>query len=236
MTPRPWFHRSPRPVPRSTMRKTVARAATACVVGSLLLVVAEQQSSEVAPLPEVRDAAASACTDVLVVGIDGNGQGRKDKYGAVVAKVANRVVASAGTQNRSVSTARIRLSTPANKVLSGGKRAGTPTIKAVGNKQVRRWKAPLRKGVKKTRALIAKRAAGCPEQQVLLVGYAQGAGVAHVVAQKLKASSKLGNVAGAVLVSDPYRVAKSVAGRPLGKPAAGQRLAGCDLPVRQVRG
>ncbi|WP_114422226.1 cutinase family protein [Nocardioides houyundeii] len=221
MTRAPWSLRSLASVSRSATRATVARAVTACVLGSVLLVVADQQGAEVAPLPEVERSAASTCTDVLVVGIDGNGQGRKAKYGAVVAKVANKVTARATAQNRSVTTSRIRVGTPANTVLKGGRKAGTPATKAVSKKQLRRWKAPVSAGVKKTRTLLAKRMASCPEQQVLLVGYAQGAAVAHLVSQKLDKAGKLGNVAGVVLVSDPYRVPKSSAGRPLGKPSAG---------------
>ena len=80
--------------------------------------------------------------------------------------------------------------------------------------------------MKATRKLVNKQLSRCAEQQVLLVGYAQGAAVAHKVLQDLEKKDALANVAGAVTISDPSRVRKSSTGRPLGKPAAGRNSEG----------
>lgn len=226
----------------------IARVATASVVASLLLVSGQQASSDrpfsdrassdggsaTEPLTigaeSLAPVSASSCADVLVVGIDGNGQGRGSKYGLVVGAVANKVKAKAAAQNRSVSLARVRASTPGTKVLAAG-RARTPSTTAVTAKQARRWQASVRPTTKKTRELVISKMAGCPEQQVLLVGYAQGAGVAHRVLQDLAEANRLGNVAGAILVSDPYLVPGSVSGKPLGKPAAGKSARGISAQL-----
>lgn len=161
---------------------------------------------------------STGCVDVLVVGIDGNGQGKKDRPGQVVAAVANKIAAKAKNQGRTASFKRVRLSTPGAVVTLRTKRG--PGAGAVSRAGLKRWKKPIRSGTKATRKLVNARLASCPEQQVLLVGYAQGAAVAHRVLQDLDDKGALANVAGAVTVSDPSRVRKSSAGRPLGNPAA----------------
>lgn len=207
----------------------VAQLATVGLVAGLLL-AAQNQGGQVAPsrvdaadlAPAAATSAAArragACVDVLVVGIDGNGQGKKDRPGQVVATISDKISANAKKQGRSVAFKRVRLSTP-GPVVTLRTRSGTGAG-AVSRAGLTRWKKPVRSGTKATRTLVNAQLAACPEQQVLLVGYAQGAAVAHRVLQGLDAKGVLANVAGAVTVSDPSRVRKSSTGRPLGNPAA----------------
>ena len=212
---------------RAGFAPVVAQFATVGLVAGLLL-AAQNSSSQDTPAqafsgadlaPAAAPAAlAAACVDLLVVGIDGNGQGKLDKPGQVVAAVANKIEAKAAKQGRSVSVKRVRVSTPGAAVALRTQKG--PGAGAISRSGLARWKKPIRKGTRATRALVNAQLAGCPEQQVLLVGYAQGAAVAHRVLQDLDDKGSLTNVAGAVTVSDPSRVRKSSTGRPLGNPRA----------------
>lgn len=160
----------------------------------------------------------STCSDVLVIGIDGNGQGRNAKQGQTVNRVITRLSARGRAEGRSVTTQRVRMSTPGAATILATKR-GT-TLKAVSKAGLKRWRKPIAAGAKSTRRLVRQQLRACPERQVVLVGYAQGAAVAHRVAQTLAKTDKLANVAAVVAISDPDRVSGSKAGRPLGKPGA----------------
>lgn len=222
--------RSRREATRPQVGSVLTRVAVASVVGSLLLVVTSGQEPDEGPgegaASALAPAAASSCTDVLVVGIDGNGQGRGASYGPVVKRVTDGVARQAARANRTVTFARVRVGTPASTTLVAGSRAGAKATTAVSARKVRRWAKPVKPALRKTRALLADRMADCPDRQVLLVGYAQGAAVAHRALQDLEKKGALTDVAGAVLVSDPYRVSRSSAGKPLGTPAAGRRSVG----------
>lgn len=203
----------------------VAQLATVGLVAGLLL-AAQGPAAQAEPTPATAVAAkrAPACVDVLVVGIDGNGQGKKDRPGQVVAAIAGKITANAQKQGRTVAVKRVRISTP-GAVVTLRTKSGTGAG-AVSKAGVKRWKKPIRPGTKATRKVVNDQLAACPEQQVLLVGYAQGAGIAHRVVQDLDAKGALANVAGAVTISDPYRVRKSSTGRPLGNPAAASNSQG----------
>ncbi|HSU01745.1 MAG TPA: cutinase family protein [Nocardioides sp.] len=222
--------------PRAGFAPAVAQLATVGLVAGLLL--AAQNSSVQAPagadLAPVAAQRAAACTDLMVVGIDGNGQGKKDKPGQVVAAITNKIQAKAAQQGRSVTLKRVRLSTPgAVVVLRTKKGSGAGAVSRAG---LKRWKKPVRPGTRATRALVNAQLAACPEQQVLLVGYAQGAAVAHRVLQDLDDKGALANVAGAVTVSDPSRVRKSSTGRPLGNPPAASNSEGVLSAFTQATG
>lgn len=205
----------------------VAQLATVGLVAGLLLAGQAPSGADPATAPTPTPVAAKragACVDVLVVGIDGNGEGKADRPGQAVAAITNKIAAQADRQGRSSSFKRVRLSTPGAVVTLATRRG--PSAGAVSRAGLKRWKKPIRSGVKATRALVNAQLASCPEQQVLLVGYAQGAAVAHRVLQDLDAKGVLANVAGAVTVSDPSRVRKSSTGRPLGNPAAASNSEG----------
>lgn len=210
----------------------VAQLATVGLVAGLLLTAQGQvapsrtDAADLAPAaaPSAQARRSAGCADALVVGIDGNGQGKKNRPGQVVSAITNKISAKAKKQGRTVVLKRVRLSTPGAVVaLRTKKGAGAGAVSRQG---LKRWKKPVRKGIKATRKLVNRRLESCPEQQVLLVGYAQGAAVAHRVLQDLEKKNALANVAGAVTISDPSRVRKSSAGRPLGNPAAAKNSEG----------
>ncbi len=209
----------------------VARLAAVGLVAGLLLTAQGQQqaTTSVSDATDLVPAAAQArragsCTDLLVVGIDGNGQGKGGTPGQVVAAISNKLEKAAQGQGRTVATKRVRLKTPGAVVVLRTKRGAAAS--AISRPGLKRWKKPVRAGIKATRKQVNRQLTACPEQQVVLVGYAQGAAVAHRVLQDLEKKDALGRVAAAVVVSDPTRTAKSSAGRPLGNPAAGRNTEG----------
>lgn len=224
--------------PRSTESRTLglrlsrgartvgSTLAVTMVAASLLAISQAPRDAQVTTVDgaDLDLAARSTCSDVLVVGLDGNGQGKRGNPGQVVAKVANKVKAQGNAQGRTVAIERVRYRTEGAAVMVRNKRAaGTRSVSRPG---LRRWKKPIPKAYKKTTKVVRARLDSCPEQQVLLVGYAQGAAVAHRVLQRLDKQDRLTNVAGAVTIADPYRVSKSAAGKPLGRPAAPRKSSG----------
>lgn len=205
--------------PKPGLAPVIAQGVVACLVAALLLGFSTRQEAEAAvAVPTQAKKASATCGDLLVVTIDGNGQGSKGDSGAVTGKIASRLEAQATSQGRRVSVERMRISTPRNSVLLSSRRAAA--VKAVSKAGLKKWRKPIQNGVKQTRKLVNDRLAQCAEQQVVLVGYAQGAAVAHRVAQDVAKAGRLANVAAVVTVSDPYRVKKSSAGKALGNPGA----------------
>ena len=222
--------------PVSGFAPAIATFASVGLVAGLLLAAqspsgqvdpSRAAAADLAPVASTTNATprrAGACVDLLVVGIDGNGQGKKDRPGQVVAAISHKITAKAEKQGRTVAVKRVRISTPGAVVTLGTKNGrGADAISRPG---LKRWKKSIRPGTRATRKVVNDQLAACPEQQVLLVGYAQGAGIAHRVLQDLQRKGVLANVAGAVTVSDPYRVRKSSTGRPLGTPAAASNSEG----------
>ncbi len=201
-----------------------AQFAAVGLVAALLLAPAVTQKQQSPATSDLSLAASAVCTDVLVIGIDGNGQGRKKVAGQTVSAITNKVKAKADKQGRTLTVERVRIKTPGAARVLRTKRG--PAAKAISRSGLRAWKKSLSPGIKATRKLVNRRMAACPEQQVLLVGYAQGAGVSHRVVQDLAKKGALANVAGAVTISDPSRVRKSSSKRPLGKPAAARNSEG----------
>lgn len=237
MTPmRTRYRRIRKDSPITGFAPAVAKFATVGLVAGLLLAAqspggqagpSRVDAADLVPAAATTAAAAKragACVDILVVGIDGNGQGKKDRPGEVVAAISNKITAKAAKQGRTVAVKRVRIGTPGAVVTLRTKNGrGADAISRPG---LKRWKKSIRPGTKATRKVVNDQLAACPEQQVLLVGYAQGAAIAHRVVQDLGAKGVLANVAGAVTVSDPYRVRKSSTGRPLGSPAAARNSEG----------
>lgn len=208
-----------RPYLRALRRRGVAAGAVAAlVVGGLAALQSGEGPPAGAP-PAASLAASPTCEDLLVVAVDGNGQGGRGKPGAVTGRVVSDLVSRASAEGRSVAVHPVRFSTPGPATLVQQRQRRT--TKAVTKPRVRAWRKPVAAGVRTTRQLVASQVRSCPEQQVVLVGYAQGAAVAHRVLQRLS-PAQLSRVSGAVTVSDPWRVKRSVVGVPLGAPAAGR--------------
>src|SRR3954447_765179 len=204
------------------------------VVGAVAVALALVVTIAVAPWPSgpspppraetVADAkAAAGCADVLVIGVDGNGQRptRGHTFGPTVDAVVRRVAAQARGHERTVSVARVPLSTlKSSALLRHRHRPAEPTVRAISRPGIRAWRAPILDSVRASLALITDRTVRCPERPVLLVGYAQGASVVHRVLGRIADAGGLARLVGGVMIADPDRRARSVARPVVGDPAA----------------
>jgi alpha-tubulin suppressor-like RCC1 family protein/endonuclease/exonuclease/phosphatase family metal-dependent hydrolase len=213
-------------------RRLVVGLAAVLVVGALA-VTARQVSRGAEPrVPEARQAAARptpACADALVVGIDGNGEhaAKGRKVGPTVDAVVRRVVARAEGSGRRVSVISVPLTTRAAASVLRTRHSATSHASAVVSKpHLRGWRAPIAAGVSATLARVASATSHCPDRPVLLVGYAQGASVAHRVLSRVAAEGGLSGLVGGVLISDPDKVRHSVATPVLGDPPAARSREG----------
>src|SRR3954470_15371667 len=204
------------------------------VVGAVAVALALVVTIAVAPWPSgpshppraetVADAkAAAGCADALVIGVDGNGQRptRGHTFGPTVDTVVRRVATLARGHERTVSVARVPLSTlKSSAVLRHRHRPDEPTVRAISRPGTRAWRAPILDGVRATLALVTDRTVRCPERPVLLVGYAQGASVVHRVLGRIADTGGLARLVGGVMIAAPDRRARSVARPVVGDPPA----------------
>ncbi len=160
------------------------------------------------------------CADLLVLGMDGNGEQprRSDTFGRTLHLVERAWQRSADAVGRTLAVRRVgpETSPPRDLVALPGR----PADEAVGPRRAKAWRAAVPAGVRAARTVLEREAERCPEQPVALVGYAQGAAVAHRLVERFRKRGELDRLVGALLVSDPERRARSAAGRTLGTPAA----------------
>ena len=212
------------------------------VVGAVAVAITLVVTIAVAPWPSgpshppraetVADAQRSAgCPDVLVVGVDGNGQRPTagHTFGPTVDTVVRRVVAHAKGNGRSVSVVRVPLTTlPVSAVLQHRRRADESTLRAISKPLLRAWREPVAAG-RSHHLPVHDRIARCPERPVLLVGFAQGASVVHRVIGRVSDTGGLSHLVGGITIADPDRLARSVV-RPVLRLPAGPRPSRRDLP------
>lgn len=165
------------------------------------------------------------CSDILVLAARGSGEDGGApvgaQFGATVTGFRTAFTAAARAGGRSVSELAVTFDAPGVRSLV---RAGTdparPADRAVPRERVRAWRSGVPAGVDDAIGLLRRAAATCPEQQVVLVGYGQGAMVLHRVALRLPARPAIAaRVSGVVLVADGDRRSPTAA-RVLGAPAA----------------
>ncbi|HJQ06857.1 MAG TPA: cutinase family protein [Nocardioides sp.] len=168
----------------------------------------------------VSSAAPASCADVLLVGSNGNGEAAvsPDGFGRTVHAVAGRYVAALGG-TRTIATHVFGARTPALSVLLRGAQRDRVARLAIRASSVRRWMQQVPTVVGRAVPVLEAALARCPAQQLVLVGYAQGASVAHRIVRALAADGLLPRITGVALVSDPDRNAYSAA-RLDGDPAA----------------
>lgn len=180
-------------------------------------------------------AAVDRCDDALLLTVDGGGERPRsaEQPGRTVDVFLRAVRRRAATSGRSVQHLGIALQTAPPRELLANPRA--PKAKAaVTPLRARIWRKPVADGVDRALAALGQAALDCPDQQVLLAGYAHGAAVVHRVLGALQGHPDiLSRVAGAALVSDPDRLARSAAAL-VGAPAAGPRRSGVFAVVGTV--
>lgn len=123
----------------------------------------------------------AACTDVLVLAARGAGEkGRKVPYGPTLQPLVDRLVDQVRQHDRSVTVERVRLKASGVRHLvrddatgkTRARRATTPNL-------VRAWSTDVAGAAVRVEERLTQAATACPDQQLVLVGYSQGAMVMH---------------------------------------------------------
>jgi alpha-tubulin suppressor-like RCC1 family protein/endonuclease/exonuclease/phosphatase family metal-dependent hydrolase len=204
-------------------RRVAVGVAAILAVGALAVVVRIAHEPRAPGVARRAGASTKGCADALVVGIDGNGEQPRagHGFGPTVDAVVRRVVGRAERHHHSVAVRSVPLTThrPAT-ILKTGHHADDPALHMVVRSRLRTWRQPVTAGVRGTLSLLTEATARCPDRPVLLVGYAQGASVVHRVLGRIDARAGLAGVIGGIVISDPDKVAHSVAGPAVGDPAA----------------
>lgn len=181
-----------------------------------------RQQAQVVAAPS---AELPVCSDVLVLGIDGNGEKpRKGKrFGPTVDKAVAAVVAGAQARARTVDKKSVTVRTKPASALVPARSAARPTRSQLSRARAVAWQKPVGAGVKAGIRALDTAATTCADQQLVLVGYAQGASVVHRMLLGIaKRAGLRTRLVGALLVSDPDRRTRTKATR-LGSPAAARK-------------
>ena len=173
------------------------------VAGAVVVAIALVVTIAVAPWPSgpshppraetVADAncAAAGCADVLVVGLDGNGQQPRAGPHLRVHRRHRRTPRWWRARRATVAPSRSPASrsprSPRPRSSQHQRRPDQSTLSAISKPGLRAWRQPVFDGVRATLALVTDRIARCPERPVLLVGFAQGASVVHRVLGRVAA-------------------------------------------------
>lgn len=168
-------------------------------------------------------AAVDRCDDVLLLTLDGGGEQAlgAERPGRTADVVRRTVLRRASAAGRTVRALGLGLDSLPAAALLGPRSRTEKARRSVTAARVRAFHRPVGAAVSRAVGALDRSALECPAQQVLLSGFSQGAAVVHRVLGVLRRRPDgLAHVAGALLVSDPDRRARSVVA-PVGAPAAG---------------
>lgn len=178
---------------------------------------------------------SDSCRDVLLLGVDGGAEAAKRSrdFGKTL-QVFARAYTSAASGGRTVESRRIGPRFPGTGSLLKGRAKSAPPRKAVTKKRLRAWGRAVPDTVGRTLTAVEGAAVACPDQQVVLAGYSQGAMVVHRVLLRLVGTAVLPRVVGAVLIGDGDRTSYS-RGQLSGSPAASISGFGLTQALRRAR-
>lgn len=165
-------------------------------------------------------AAAGPCADVLLVGLTGSRRRPRAAapFGSMLEPFRARYVARAAREGRTVAQVHLGSATAPVRRLKRTRRASGPAATAISRESVARWEGDLSAATSRIVGRLDQAATDCPDQQLVLAGYAQGAMAVHRALTQLDARPEVADrVVGAVLVSDGDRRRRTSAVR-LGAP------------------
>lgn len=159
------------------------------------------------PPRAVTVAEETGCADVLFVGVDGRGETpvAGGVFGPTLAVLHDRYAARTEPSLWRLQTARVPFSGRDLSLLRARKSARAD--RTVTPRAARRWARGVDGATDRTVDLLRGAARSCPQQQLVLAGYSQGAAVIHrtLVAVRRKPGIT-SRITAAVLIGDPDRV------------------------------
>jgi len=198
------------------------------LVGTALSATATTRPQAAAvDLPVVRlSAAPTACADLLLVGSAGSGEGSSaaKPFGGTLGVPRARILAAAASEGRTVASRYVGGRTAGVGVLRA--RSTGPVTSVVTARSVAAWEGDLGAATGAiVKALVAASSA-CPHQELVLLGYAQGAMAMHRALLRLPHyPGVLRRVVAVALIADGDRVSGTKA-----------LLAGDPMAPRRARG
>jgi alpha-tubulin suppressor-like RCC1 family protein/endonuclease/exonuclease/phosphatase family metal-dependent hydrolase len=199
--------------------------ASAMSLLAALLVVVAGSPSTAAPAAAATPAAAAAagpCAPVLLVGVEGPRDKRAPgaTFSPVLMQVGETFRARAAATGRAVQLVRV-VTGGAKPERLVGKSLKTKAKHAVTVASATAWMGRVGRGQSRAAAALSAAAAACPEQQIVLAGYSQGATALHRSLGSFE-STYGARLMGAILIGDGDRVRRTNAGI-VGAPAAPAR-------------
>ncbi len=197
--------------------------ASAMSLLAALLVVVASGPSTAAPTPASAPAAApAACAPVLLVGVEGPRDTRATgaTFAPVLMQVGETFRARAAATGRGVELVRVITGGAKPEKLIGDALQAKAT-QAVTVASANAWMSRVAKGQSRLAAVLAAAAATCPDQQIVLAGYSQGATAVHRSLASLQ-STYGARLMGAILVGDADKV-RGTNATIVGAPAASKR-------------
>ena len=186
-----------------------------------LLAVVVSAPSGAASAPAAAPA-ASTCAPVLLVGVEGPRDKRATgaTFSPALMQVGETFRARAAATGRGVQLVRIttRGASPEKLV---GKALKAKAKQAVTVGSANAWMDKVGKAQSRTAAALSAAAAACPDQQIVLAGYSQGATALHRSLAALE-SAYGARLMGAILIGDADKVRRTNASV-VGAPAASKR-------------
>ncbi|MCR6031471.1 cutinase family protein [Nocardioides sp. zg-579] len=188
-------------------------------------------------------ATVDECADLLLLGVDGAGEAPSGgtTYGRTVGVFARAFTRQALGADRTVEQVRVSMASRPTARLLRDRPDDRRALRSVSATKARAWMKPVPAAGQRLLALVDRHAFACPDQQLVLVGHAQGAAVVHRALTALAGRPDgLRDVVGAALVADPDRRVRTRA-TSLGAPAAAASRSGIaarrlgavpDVPAR----
>ncbi|WP_435743042.1 cutinase family protein [Nocardioides sp. SYSU DS0663] len=188
----------------------------------------DRQERDRAVLGAATAVAVESCADLLVLGVDGAGETPRSgqTFGRTVQATARALTRVAREAGRTVEAVRVPMASRPVTALVAPRARRDRALRAVTRARAGAWMRPVPAATDALLSLLDRRAVDCPDQQVGLVGHAQGAAAVHRALDVLaERPDGLARVAGAALVSDPDRRAGTSA-TALGAPPAARGRSG----------
>jgi alpha-tubulin suppressor-like RCC1 family protein len=154
-------------------------------------------------------AATASCADVLLVGAAGSGEGPSAAlpFGRTAGVFRARFLAEAAAEGRTVESRYAGVRTAAVGTLRARPPADGDVTRVVTARSVKAWEGDLGDATAKLVKALVARAGTCPQQEIVLVGYAQGAMAVHRALLRLpRYPGIFKRVVAAALIADGDRV------------------------------
>jgi len=157
-------------------------------------------------------AQTSNCGDVILIGARGSGEKwTASGLGPTISHVADRLRSALVSDGETMDSVPIPYPALGTDLLFPKSIPDVLTGSKAWRSRVSRWLAGLDDGIQRMKAAIREQAQICPDSDLVIAGYSQGAMVAHQAEVQLSdaGDEALDNVAGTILIADGDRAPNS---------------------------